>query len=116
VTVNDGDAPRTNTTVQKKQRAETYLLRPFSHFDVTGKSSAPHPVATSVLARPFGLDRRFMIPTAAPGNFAEARRVEVDGCIGFFVARPDGRARPDRELIDLCGSVMEARIHYRLSC
>ena len=104
------------TPVFKKQRVETYLLRPFSHFDVTGKSSAPHAVATSVFARPFGLDRRFMIPTAATGDFAEARRAEVDGCIGFFVARPDGRARPDRELIDLCRSVMEARIHYRLSC
>jgi hypothetical protein len=32
------------------------------------------------------------------------------------VANPDLRAPPDRELVDLCRSVMKARIHGRLSC
>ena len=70
-----------------------------------------------MLACPLGiLNRRFVIPAAATCDFADAGRVDLDGGFRLFVARPGARASPDRELIDLCRSVMEARIHCRLSC
>src|SRR5260370_40481013 len=78
-------------------------------FDETDNTSAPNWVATSMLARPFGiLDRGFVIPAAAALHFADAWRVELDLGFKLLAPRPDRRASPDRKLVNLCRSVMKA--------
>src|ERR1700688_4818585 len=62
------------------------------------------------------LDCRFVIPAAAAGNLARARRGLVGCQFGLVVATPaESRAAPGRELVDLGGPVIQTRIHSRLS-
>lgn len=69
-----------------------------------------------MLTRGLGLlDSRFVIPAVTAGNFADARRSEVDIALGFLGSTPaDGRAAPDGELVDLGRPVIQTRIHHVL--
>src|SRR5213078_5187258 len=100
----------------KKHRVETHRLRPCFTFDLTGDNSAPRLVPTSMFARPLGfLDRGFVVPGAAAIDLTDARRLDLDRRGNLGAARP-ARAGPHGKLVDLCRSVMEARVHDRLSC
>ena len=62
------------------------------------------------------LNCRLVIPGVTACHFAHARRSKIAGAPGLLVAASvGGRAAPGRELVDLCRSVIQTRIHYRLS-
>src|ERR1700730_17850644 len=62
------------------------------------------------------LDGRFVIPAVAAGSLVHARRSLLGCRFGLVMATPaESRAAPGGELVDLCGPVIQTRIHSRLS-
>src|ERR1700678_655252 len=62
------------------------------------------------------LDRRFVIPVAAVDSCAGARGGKRGYAAGLLVTPPGERcATAGRELVDLCGPVIQTRIHFVIS-
>src|SRR5206468_5375565 len=80
-------------------------------------ASAAGVLMASALPQRLGfLDCRLVIPGVTACNFAHARRSKIAGAAGVLVtASAGGRAAAGRELVDRCRSVIQTRIHCRLS-
>jgi hypothetical protein len=69
-------------------------------------------LASPLMPRFGFLDGRFVIPAATACRFAGAQGAGIDGGLGLLVAMSaEGRTTPGRELVDLCGPVIQTRIH-----
>jgi hypothetical protein len=71
----------------------------------------------STLPRRLGLvDRGLMIPAVAAVGFADGRRGEIACGFGLVMAASaESRPAPGRKLVDLGRSLIQTRIHHRLS-
>jgi hypothetical protein len=71
---------------------------------------------TSTLTDRLGfLDGCFVVPTATARSFADAQWALIGSGLGFLVATSaESRPAPGGELVDLCGPVIETRIHRYL--
>ena len=103
-----------------KKGPKRFRSDPLSAFDIvpkTSNASASSVRLASVLPHRLGLlDCRFVIPAAAARSFAHGRGSKIGSGLAFLVATlAESRATPGRELVDLCGPVIQTRIHYRLS-
>jgi hypothetical protein len=74
---------------------------------------------TQTSAIPFRLgfiDCFLMVPAATANRLVHGERGVVGGKAGLTIAAPpESRAAPDRELVDLCGSVTQSIVHHWVS-
>jgi hypothetical protein len=103
-----------------KKGRNVFVSTLFTHLIIapkTGNASASGVPSASAL--PYGLgflDCCFVIPAAAAGSLVHARRGKIGGGIGLFVAASrESRAAPGWELVDLCGPLIQTRIHFVVS-
>ena len=119
-TLRHANRPTTACELILKKGPKRFRFDPLTALEIAPKTSdalASNVLAASVLTHRFGLlDRRIVIPGAANGDFAHARRSKLGRRLGLALATcADARATSGRELVDPCGSLIQTRIHRHLS-